>query len=78
MENPDLDQLKNLLKQKRPLDAERQILLTRQRNGLALKTVQQSRLSLLEQYHLHVLAWITSLPEDEAYVVQRHLIDGID
>lgn len=41
-------------------------------------TAQQERFSFLEQQLHTIEVWMELLTEDEAFVVRRHLFDGID
>jgi hypothetical protein len=54
------------------------MLIDIQKSGKELTNEHKKRFLLLEQYEACIQIWLDSLPEDEAYAVQRHLIDGID
>lgn len=41
-------------------------------------TMQQERFSFLEQQLHTIEVWMELLTEDEAFVIRRHLFDGID
>ena len=78
MNNLPCERIKQLFLNRRLFSAEYKLLIQVQNNGIKLTHEQLERLSLLEQYESCIQAWLSSLPEDEAYAVQRHLIDGID
>ncbi len=73
------DEIKQLIKQRRPLEAEVQIL----RSGFAenvqiVGSGKVERINSLVKQIILVDGWLLLLTEDEAYVIKRHLIDGID
>ncbi len=72
------ERIKQLFLKRRLFSAEYKILSDVQKNGTNLTNEHRKRLMLLEQYESCIQVWLDSLPEDEAYAVQRHLIDGID
>lgn len=39
---------------------------------------QRERLAYLEEQLSRIDAWMMLLTEDESYVIQRHLVDGVD
>lgn len=70
--------VKELLLNKRSYKAEHELLLAMKRRGKQLTKKQTARLLWLEAYNEHTEMWLASLQEDERYVLQRHLIDGVD
>ena len=71
--------IKNILTNKRAYEAEHCFLLSccqGRENRLSLK--QSERLAELEENLNCIDAWMKLLSDDEAFVVRRHLIDGID
>lgn len=71
--------IKETLSKKRSYEAELRFLQERlkdQRNKVTVK--QQERMEFLEYQLLCISSWMTLLSEDEAFVIQRHLIDSID
>lgn len=74
---PD-ERINQLFQNRRLFAAEYKLLSNVQKSRANLTDEHQKRLLLLEQYENCIQVWLASLPEDDAYAVQRHLIDGID
>ena len=73
------DKIKDLIKQRRPMEAEAKILRScYDCNARIVDSVQAARMSSLDKQIALIDGWLLLLNEDEAYVVKRHLIDGID
>lgn len=71
--------IKKLLQKKKAYDAESRFLHERFNDQRCKPTSQQNeRLSFVDSQLLCIDIWLSMLPEDELYVIQRHLIDGID
>lgn len=73
------DQVKNTLLKRRDYEAEYRFLKfyledIRHKDN----TMQQERFSFLEQQLHTIEVWMELLTEDEAFVIRRHLFDGID
>ena len=73
------NRIKDILKNKRDMEAERIYIISkledqRYKESSGLK----SRLIEIEGCLSDINSWLTLLSEDERYVIQRHLIDGID
>ncbi len=71
--------IKDTLMKKRDYEAEYRFLKfhlenTRNKDN----AIQQERLSFLEKQLHNIEVWMELLTEDEAFVVRRHLFDGID
>lgn len=71
--------IKDILLKKRDYEAEYRFLRfyledARHRDN----TVQQERLAFLEKQLHTIEVWMGLLTEDEAFVIRRHLFDGID
>lgn len=73
------NKIKEALKGKRDLDAERRFLLNRVKDG-RYKTDENLliELSQVEEKLATIETWLMLLSDDEAHVIKRHLIDGID
>lgn len=72
------DCIKFWLKQKRRLYAEWSVLQNKESFKPSMSVNHLARFKWLDQYVQWVEIWISCLTEDEAYVVQRHLVDSID
>lgn len=75
-----IDRVREMLVHKKEYDAELSFINT----YLLLKTdaisfeKAQNRKSELELIIATISTWLTLLSDDEAFVIQRHLIDGLD
>lgn len=73
------DVIKQTLLKKRDYEAELQFLQQYLSDNRHKNTVKQNeRLAFLEKQLRRVSMWMGLLSEDEAFVVRRHLFDGID
>ena len=73
------DKIKETILNKRNFEAERLFLLSRLQDQRYIMTTKQlDRLVYLESQLACVESWLKLLSDDEAFVIQRHLIDGID
>lgn len=73
------DAIKQTLLKKRDYEAELQFLQQYLSDNRHKNTVKQNeRLAFLEKQLRRVSMWMGLLSEDEAFVVKRHLFDGID
>lgn len=73
------DMIKQTLLKKRDYEAELRFLqqyMSDNRHKVTAK--QKERLSFLEQQLQSISVWMDLLTEDEAFVIKRHLFDGID
>lgn len=73
------DLIKQTLLKKRDYEAEFRFLqqyLSDNRHKNAVR--QEERLSFLEQQLHSISVWMELLTEDEAFVIKRHLFDGVD
>lgn len=73
------DRIKEVLKMKRNLEAEsifihKRLEDRRYKENLILK----DRVDAIDNQLLNIKSWLALLSEDERYVIQRHLFDGID
>ena len=73
------DKIKETILNKRNFEAERLFLHSRlQDQRYNMTTKQLDRLDYLESQLTCIESWLKLLSDDEAFVIQRHLIDGID
>ncbi len=73
------DSMKQFIKKRRSLEAEARIFHSCYDNNLQLaNTTKVNHISSLERQIALIDSWLLLLNEDEAYVIKRHLIDGID
>ena len=70
--------IKEALKRKRDLDAERRFLQNRIDRKCASEDSLLQKLALVEQKLATIETWLMLLSDDEVLVIKRHLIDGID
>lgn len=73
------DMIKQTLLKKRDYEAEFRFLqqyLSKNRNKNTAK--QEERLCFLEQQLQCIAVWMELLTEDEAFIIKRHLFDGIN
>lgn len=73
------DRIKEVLKMKKNLEAEsifihKRLEDRRYKENLILK----DRVDAIDNQLLNIKSWLALLSEDERYVIQRHLFDGID
>lgn len=74
-----LEIIRDTLRSKKSYEAESKFLHDRASDLRCKLTVKQKeRMMFLDEQLACIQTWITLLAEDEAYVVTRHLIDGID
>ena len=74
-----LETIRETLKNKRCYDAERKFLHDCACNHRCkLNDKQKERMLFLVGQLTCIQTWLTLLTEDEAYVIERHLIDGVD
>lgn len=73
------DQIKEVLRMKRDLEAE-SIFIHDRLNDRRYKENPKltERVNVIDNQLANIKSWLTLLSEDERYVIQRHLIDGID
>lgn len=70
---------KTLLSSKRDLEAESRFLHTTVNDGRRKKDKKlEERLREVDELLARIENWLLLLTEDEAHVITRHLIDGID
>lgn len=73
------DRIKEILKAKRNLEAEGIFIRNRIEDQRYKENPQLlERRSAIGHQLANIESWLTLLSEDERYVIQRHLIDGID
>lgn len=73
------DEIKEIILNKRNYEAEQSVLLTRLRDQRYTLTEKQiNRLAHLENRLNCIKTWMELLSDDEAFVIQLHLVDGID
>lgn len=73
------DRIKEILKAKRNLEAESIFIRNRIEDRRYKKNPELlERGSTIDSQLANIESWLTLLSEDERYVIQRHLIDGID
>lgn len=74
-----LEMIRETLKSKRNYDAKSKYLHDRAYDRRCkLTNKQKERMEFLDEQLACIQTWLTLLTEDEAYVIERHLIDGID
>lgn len=74
-----LESIRDTLRNKNIYEAEKQYIVDYiSKETLPLTNDQTKRLIFLEGKLLSISTWLTLLSEDEAYVIKRHLVDGID
>lgn len=74
-----LEMIRETLKSKRNYDAESRFLHNRACDLRCKLTAKQNeRMAFLDERLTCIQTWLALLTEDEAYVVTRHLIDGVD
>lgn len=72
-------QIRDVLKNKKIYDAESQFLHSRIVDCKTNFTIaQKKRMLFLDEQLTCIQTWLALLTEDEAYVVTRHIIDGVD
>ena len=73
------DRIKTILKMKRDLEAESLFLHKRREDGrFKLNSEVEERMNTVDEQLSTIESWMMLLGEDERYVIQRHLIDGVD
>lgn len=73
------DRIKTILKMKRDLEAESLFLHKRREDGrFKLNSEIEGRMNTVDEQLSAIESWMMLLGEDERYVIQRHLIDGVD
>lgn len=73
------DKIKQLISQRRPIEAEVRILRSCFNDNTQIDdSAKAHRICFLDHQIALIDGWLLLLNEDEAYVVKRHLIDGID
>lgn len=71
--------IKATLIKKRFYDAERHFLIQHSQDGRCTFTEKQkARLLYVGEQLSRIDSWIILLSDDEAFVIQKHLIDGVD
>ncbi len=76
---PVEDKIKDLIRQRRPIEAEAKILRSCYNgNTRKVDSAKAERVNTLDEQIALIDGWLLLLNEDEAYVVKRHLVDGID
>ncbi len=74
-----VEMIRDTLRKKRDYEAERRFLHDRFNDRRYKPTVkQQEKLVYLDDQLACIETWLTLLTEDEAFVTQRHLVDGVD
>lgn len=74
-----VEMIRKTLQKKRDHEAERHFLHDRFNNHKYKPTEEQKeRLIYLNEQLSCIDSWLKLLNEDESYVIQRHLIDGVD
>ena len=74
-----VEMIRDTLRKKRDYEAERRFLRDRFNDHRYQPTAKQKTcLAYLDEQLLRIDTWLTLLSEDESYVIQRHLIDGVD
>lgn len=74
-----LGMIRDTLRNKRSYEAESKFLHDRDEDlRCKLTNRQNERMRYLDERLNCIQTWLALLTEDEAYVVKRHLIDGID
>ena len=74
-----VEMIRDTLRKKRDYAAERRLLHDRFNDHRYKPTVkQQEKLAYLDAQLACIETWLTLLTEDEAFVTQRHLVDGVD
>lgn len=73
------DRIKTILKMKRDLEAESHFLHKRLEDRRFKPNPElEERMNTVDDQLSNIKSWLMLLTEDERYVIQRHLIDGID
>ncbi len=71
--------IRDTFRKKRDYEAERRFLHDRFNDHRYRPTVkQQENLAYLDAQLVCIETWLTLLTEDESFVIQRHLVDGVD
>lgn len=74
-----IEMIRVTLRKKRDYEAESHFLHHRfNDHKYHLTAKQEICLAYLDEQLLRINTWLTLLTEDESYVIQRHLIDGVD
>lgn len=74
-----VEMIRDTLRKKRDYEAERRFLHDRFNDHRYKPTVkQQEKLAYLDAQLACIETWLTLLTEDESFVTQRHLVDGVD
>lgn len=74
-----MEMIRSTLRKKRDYEAEKRFLRERFNDHRYKPTdKQRERLAYLEEQLSRIDAWMMLLTEDESYVIQRHLVDGVD
>lgn len=73
------NEAKTLLTKKRDLEAENRFLRGKLKNGQHKKDSKLvERMQFVDEQLARIENWLLLLTEDEAHVITRHLVDGID
>lgn len=74
-----VEMIRDTLRKKRDFEAESRFLRDRFNDHRYKPTAKQKdRLAYLDEQLSRIDTWLTLLTEDESYVIQRHLVDGVD
>ena len=74
-----MEMIRSTLRKKRDYEAEKRFLRERFNDHRYKPTDKQREcLAYLEEQLSRIDAWMMLLTEDESYVIQRHLVDGVD
>lgn len=74
-----VEMIRDTLRKKRDYEAERRFLHDRFNDHRYKPTAkQQEKLAYLDAQLACIEIWLTLLTEDESFVIQRHLVDGVD
>lgn len=74
----NIDKIKDLLRRKRDLDAESRVLHSQLMDARFSKSKLSDAIQQVDDQLFRIETWLMLLNEDEAYVIKRHLIDGVD
>lgn len=72
------NQIKDILQHARDIEATKELLNSQLSEEGSLPQELKEQLRSIDDCLSAIHVWMTLLTEDEAYVVQRHLIDGVD
>lgn len=74
----NIEKIKALLRRKRDLDAESRVLHSQPEDARFSKSKLNDAIQHVDEQLFQIETWLMLLNEDEAHVIKRHLIDGVD